>query len=95
MTSSQVLLGVGLILALAAGSRILASRLKIPAMPMTSAVVFPSSGCTWERSSVPMTGKFPSVESISCSRIAGFPDRTKPRMVASSGSGGKSANRPS
>ena len=43
---------------------------------------------------VPMTGKFPSAESISCSRSAGLPDSAKPRMVASSSSSGNSANRP-
>lgn len=32
MTTNQVLLGVGLILALAVGSQVLASRLKIPAI---------------------------------------------------------------
>ena len=32
MTTNQVLLGVGLILALAAGSQVLASLLKIPAI---------------------------------------------------------------
>ena len=32
MTTNQVLLGVGLILALAVGSQVLASRLRIPAL---------------------------------------------------------------
>jgi hypothetical protein len=66
----------------------------VPTMPMTSAVVFPSSGCTVERSCSPMTGKLPSAESISCSRSAGLSDSAKPRTVASSKSMGKSANRP-
>ena len=67
---------------------------RVPAMPMTSATVLPSSGCTSERSCSPMTGKLPSAESISCSCSDGLPDSAKPRTVVSSNSKGKSANRP-
>ena len=46
MTTNQVLLGVGLILALAVGSQVLASRLKIPALIVLLPVGFTAGAIT-------------------------------------------------
>ena len=46
MTTNQVLLGVGLILVLAVGSQVLASRLKIPALIILLPVGFTAGAIT-------------------------------------------------
>jgi NhaP-type Na+/H+ or K+/H+ antiporter len=67
VTTSQVLTGVGLILALAVGSQVLASRLKFPALIILLPVGFAAGAITTDVNPQRLLGTTSGWPSITCS----------------------------